>query len=174
MTLRGGAAREAETTRGATCDVVDNYLSDYWAQDELVAAAHDGVALRVVVIPEANGAASALRWLRRHDVTALGAAAEPYLHAKVLVCATARMREAVRDPGLAKRAEESLLDLMVAAPPAVRCLLRSMAWIARSARIRSTTLAELAIPRLCAESVKLAELDWQGNLLSGTSEAAAA
>ncbi len=92
----------------------------------------------------------------------------------LIVCATARMREAVRDPGLAKRAEESLLDLMVAAPPAVRCLLRSMAWIARSARIRSTTLAELAIPRLCAESVKLAELDWQGNLLSGTSEAAAA
>ena len=95
MTLRGGAAREAETTRGATCDAVDNFLSDYWAQDELVAAAHDGVALRVVVIPEANGAASALRWLRRHDVTALGAAAEPYLHAKVLVCATARGATAV-------------------------------------------------------------------------------
>ena len=92
----------------------------------------------------------------------------------LIVCATARMREAVRDPSLAKRAEENLLHLMVGAPESARGLLRSMAWIVRSARIRSTTLAELAIPRLCAESVKLAELDWQMNLLSETSTAAAA
>jgi len=77
----------------------------------------------------------------------------------------AQMRDAVRDPGLARRAEESLCDLMIAVPESAKGLLRSMAWIARSVRIRSTTLAELAIPRLCAESVKRAELDWQGNVL---------
>jgi len=92
----------------------------------------------------------------------------------LIVCAMAQMRDAVRDPGLARRAEESLCDLMIAVPESAKGLLRSMAWIARSVRIRSTTLAELAIPRLCAESVKRAELDWQGNVLSETSKAAAA
>ena len=92
----------------------------------------------------------------------------------LIVCAMARMRDAVRDPDLAMRAEESIRQLMTQAPPSTRGLLRSMAWIARSARIRSTDLAELAIPRLCAESVKLAELDWQGTILSETSKAAAA
>ena len=92
----------------------------------------------------------------------------------LIVCAMAQMRDAVRDPGLAKRAEESLSTLMIAAPESARGLLRSMAWIARSVTIQSTTLAELAIPRLCAESVKLAELDWQGSLLSEPAKAAAA
>ncbi len=92
----------------------------------------------------------------------------------LILCAAARMREAVREPGLAKRAEESLLEMMLEAPESAKRLLRSMAWIARSVRIRSTTLAELAIPRLCAESVKRAELDWQLRVLSETSKAAAA
>ncbi|MHB1829701.1 MAG: hypothetical protein ACYCV6_18810 [Steroidobacteraceae bacterium] len=92
----------------------------------------------------------------------------------LIVCAMAQMRDAVRDPGLAKRAEESLSNLMVAAPESAKGLLRSMAWIARSVSIRSTTLAELAIPRLCAEAVKRAELDWQGSVLSETSKAVAA
>lgn len=92
----------------------------------------------------------------------------------LIVCAMAQMREGVRNPSLAKRAEESILNLQLFAPEPARGLLRSMAWIARSVSIHSTTLAELAIPRLCAESVKLAELDWQGNFLSQTSKAAAA
>ena len=92
----------------------------------------------------------------------------------LIVCATAQMRDAVRDPSVAKRVEESLLHLHAGAPESARGLLRSMAWIARSVNLDSTTLAELAIPRLCAESVKRAELDWQGNVLSETSKAAAA
>ena len=92
----------------------------------------------------------------------------------LIVCAEARMREAVREPGLAKRAEESLMEMMLEAPEPAKGLLRSMSWIARSVNIKSTTLAELAIPRLCAESVKLAELDWQGHILSETAKAAAA
>lgn len=92
----------------------------------------------------------------------------------LIVCAMAQMREAVQDPSLAKRIEESLGNLIVAAPMPARGLVRSMAWITRSLTIRSTTLAELAIPRLCAESVKLAELDWQRSILSKPSSAAAA
>ncbi len=92
----------------------------------------------------------------------------------LIVCAATRMREAVREPGLAKRAEESLVEMLPGAPESAKGLLRSMVWIVRSVNIKSTTLAELSIPRLCAESVKLAELDWQRYFLSETSKAAAA
>ena len=92
----------------------------------------------------------------------------------LIVCAMGRMREAVQDPGIARRAEQSISELMTGAPPSTRGLMRSMAWVARSASIRSTALAETAIPALCAESVKLAELDWQNGTLTGISKAAAA
>lgn len=92
----------------------------------------------------------------------------------LIVCAMGRMREAVQDPGIARRAEQSISELMMGAPPSARGLLRSMAWVARSASIRSTALAETAIPALCADSVKLAELDWQNGTLTETSKAVAA
>jgi hypothetical protein len=92
----------------------------------------------------------------------------------LIMCAMAQMRDAVRDSGLAKRAEERQGALMAIAPSPAKGLLRSMAWIARGVTIQSTSLAELAVPRLCAESVKLAELEWQVNLLSEPSKAAAA
>ena len=92
----------------------------------------------------------------------------------LIVCAMGRMREAVQDPSIARRAEQSISELMTGAPPSTRGLMRSMAWVARSASIRSTALAETAIPALCAESVKLAELDWQNGTLTGISKAAAA
>jgi phosphatidylserine/phosphatidylglycerophosphate/cardiolipin synthase-like enzyme len=90
-----GALGWAEAQRRASCDVVANYLTDYWVQDALVAAAHDGVALNVVVNPAAYGAEAASRWLERHGVTVLVAPVRPYLHAKVLVCAAARGAVAV-------------------------------------------------------------------------------
>ncbi len=92
----------------------------------------------------------------------------------LIVCAMGRMREAVQDRGIARRAEESISQLMTGAQPSTRGLLRSMAWVARSASIRSTALAEIAIPALCADSVKLAELDWQTGTLTETSKAVAA
>ena len=91
-----------------------------------------------------------------------------------IVCAMAQMGDALRDPSVAKRIEENILDLRMTAPHHAHHLLRAMAWIARSVNLNSTTLAELTIPRLCAESVRLAELDWQGNFISETSKAAAA
>ena len=90
-----GALGWAQAQRRASCDVVANYLTDYWVQDALVAAAHDGVALNVVVNPAAYGEASASRWLEHHGVTVLVAPERPYLHAKVLVCAAARRAVAV-------------------------------------------------------------------------------
>ena len=90
-----GALGWAEAQRRASCDVVANYLTDYRVQDALVTAAHDGVALGVVVNPEAYGAEAARRWLERHGVGVLDAPVDPYLHAKVLVCATARSAVAV-------------------------------------------------------------------------------
>ena len=92
----------------------------------------------------------------------------------LIVCAMGRMREAVRDPSIARRAEESISQLMTGAPLSARGLLRSMAWVARSAAIRTTALAETAIPALCADSVKLAELDWQNGTLTEISKAVAA
>jgi hypothetical protein len=68
----------------------------------------------------------------------------------LIMCAMAQMRDAVRDSGLAKRAEESRGTLMAIAPSPAKGLLRSMAWIARGVTIQSARLAELAVPRLCA------------------------
>jgi hypothetical protein len=91
-----------------------------------------------------------------------------------IVCAMAQMRDAVRDPSVAKRVEENILNLRMTAPEPAHGLLRSMAWIARSVNLNSTTLAELAVPRLCAEAVKVAELNWQGHFISQASKAVAA
>jgi hypothetical protein len=92
-----------------------------------------------------------------------------------IMSAMKMMRDAVRDPNLSKRIEDELIMAMTGEQmPAVRTLLRAAVWIVRSARLHSTALAELSIPRLCAESVRLAELDWQEKVISEISKAEAA
>lgn len=73
-------------SRGDTCYVVANYLSDRTVRDAAVAAARRGAAVDVVLNPTAYGEAKADAALAAGGAHVRLAPQSPYLHAKVLAC----------------------------------------------------------------------------------------